>query len=79
MGEWLDIREAAELLGIGTSTLRRYVADGKVQAYRLPGRQLRFKREDLEALLELDSQEVRESFPTPWNHLAEKTEATRPG
>jgi len=79
MGEWLSISEGADFLGVSVSTLRRYVADGKVQAYRLPGRQLRFKREDLEALLELDSQETRESFPTPWNHLGEKEEATRPG
>ena len=51
--EVLTAKQAKDFLQISDSTLRRYIRKGKLKAYRLAGeRDLRFKREDLMALLE---------------------------
>ena len=50
--DWLDIDQAAEYLGVSVRTMRRYLAGGKLQAHRLTGRLLRFRREELDAYLE---------------------------
>jgi excisionase family DNA binding protein len=50
---WLDILQAAARTGYSTRTLRRYVATGKLPAYRTTdtaGVRLRFRTEDLDAL-----------------------------
>ena len=50
----LNIREAAARIGISTKTLRRYIAEGRVQAYhkgidaRGPGRGYQFRAEDVD-------------------------------
>ena len=38
----LTIGEVAKLLGVCVTTVRRYVADGKLQCFRTPGNQRRF-------------------------------------
>jgi excisionase family DNA binding protein len=48
---WYSIQEAAQFLGISTVTLRRYIKDHKISAYRIAGR-YRFKKEALEEFLE---------------------------
>lgn len=49
---WIPQPEACDYLGgITDRTLRRYVAEGKLPAYRLGPRLLRFRRSDLDALL----------------------------
>lgn len=51
--EVLTAKQAKEFLQISDSTLRRYIRKGKLKAYRLAGeRDLRFRREDVLALLE---------------------------
>ena len=51
--EILTAKQAKDFLQISDSTLRRYVRKGKLKAYRLAGvRDLRFRREDVLALLE---------------------------
>ncbi|HOJ21762.1 MAG TPA: helix-turn-helix domain-containing protein [Armatimonadota bacterium] len=51
--EVLTAKQAKDFLQISDSTLRRYIRKGKLKAYRLAGeRDLRFRREDLLALLE---------------------------
>ncbi|MBI3948460.1 MAG: helix-turn-helix domain-containing protein [Armatimonadetes bacterium] len=51
--EVLTAKQAKAFLQISDSTLRRYIRKGKLKAYRLAGeRDLRFRREDLLALLE---------------------------
>lgn len=52
MTTWISGTEAQDRLGITDKTLRRYVAAGKLPAYRMGGRLLRFKAEDLDALME---------------------------
>ena len=50
--ELFSVQEAAEFLGLSVSTVRRYIRDGRLPAYRVAGeRLLRIRRDDLEALL----------------------------
>lgn len=49
--EWLSPPEAAAVLGITLRTLRKWIAEGDVPAYRLNSRLIRLKREDLDLLL----------------------------
>jgi diguanylate cyclase (GGDEF)-like protein/excisionase family DNA binding protein len=46
---WLRIQEAADILGVSTSTMRRWAADGRVPCRRTPSGQRRFPRSELEA------------------------------
>lgn len=51
--ELLSVQEAADFLGLSVSTIRRYIRDGRLPAYRVAGeRLLRIKRSDLEELLD---------------------------
>jgi len=50
--ELLSVREAADFLGLSVSTIRRYIHDRRLPAYRVAAeRVLRIRRGDLEALL----------------------------
>ena len=50
--ELFSVKEAAEFLGVSESTIRRYISDGRLLAYRLGNERLiRIKRQDLEKLL----------------------------
>lgn len=50
--ELFSVQEAAEFLGLSVSTIRRYIRDGRLPAYRVAGeRLLRVRRDDLKALL----------------------------
>ncbi len=50
--ELLSVKEAAEFLGLSVSTIRRYIYDRRLPAYKVAGERLvRIRREDLEALL----------------------------
>jgi excisionase family DNA binding protein len=50
--ELLTSAEAARVLRVSKSTINRYVRLGQLRAYRLPSGYLRFRREDVEKLLE---------------------------
>lgn len=50
--QWLTVNDVCEHLGITDKTLRRYIAAGKVPAYRMGGRLLRFNASDINALME---------------------------
>jgi len=50
--ELFSVQEAAEFLGVSESTIRRYISDGRLLAYRLGDERLiRIKRQDLDKLL----------------------------
>lgn len=49
---FLTISEAAEYVGVSTRTIRRWVAAGRLRAYRLAGCRLLFRVEDLDGLAE---------------------------
>ena len=48
----LTAREVAEMIGLSTETVLRYVRRGDLPAIRLPGGALRFHQDELEAWLE---------------------------
>lgn len=52
MGQWINSKEAAEILGVNQSRVRQFVADGRLKSHTPePGqRDHYFKRADVEAL-----------------------------
>jgi len=48
---WLDLSEAAEVLGVHFTTLRRWVDAGQVPCIRTPGGRRRFRKPELDAFL----------------------------
>ncbi|MBI4505056.1 MAG: helix-turn-helix domain-containing protein [Chloroflexi bacterium] len=62
--ELLTVAEAAELLKVSAVTLRRWLRQGRLPAYRLGPRQVRVRRGDLAALLvRQQPAEVRQPAP----------------
>jgi len=50
--ELFSVQKAAESLGVSESTIRRYISDGRLLAYRLGDERLiRIRRQDLDKLL----------------------------
>jgi excisionase family DNA binding protein len=47
-GEWLNLSEAAELLGVHPSTVRQWADRGELPAQRTAGGHRRFRRDDVE-------------------------------
>ena len=45
-----DLTEAADYLGVTTRTIRRYIAEGRIAAYRVGDRLIRVDMGDVEAL-----------------------------
>lgn len=50
-GQWLTVRDAAELVGVSPATLRRWSDSGMVETYTTPGGHRRFSRASVMALL----------------------------
>lgn len=48
----LTTSEAAEILSVSEETIRTYADDGRLACFRLPSGHRRFRREDVEALLD---------------------------
>lgn len=48
----VSLAEAAEILGVATKTVRRYVAAGDLDAVRLGRRTIRIKTESLDRLID---------------------------
>lgn len=53
--------QAAAIVGVTDETIRRWAEDGKVRHMRLPSGRFRFRRSDIEALLEVVEPEVAAS------------------
>jgi excisionase family DNA binding protein len=50
--KWLRTEETAEYLRTSPAQIRNWVYQGRLKAYKLLGRSLRFKKTDLDLLLE---------------------------
>src|SRR3954453_23673078 len=50
--EWLTLGQAARFLGVAQSTVRKWSDSGRVPAFYTPGGHRRYRRADLETLLE---------------------------
>jgi diguanylate cyclase (GGDEF)-like protein/excisionase family DNA binding protein len=48
---WVRVQQAADLLGVSPSTVRRWAADGRIACQRTPSGQRRFLADDLEQVL----------------------------
>lgn len=48
--EWLTLTEAADRTGLGTRTIRRYVATGQVTGWRVGTKAIRVRASDVDAL-----------------------------
>ncbi|HET7385585.1 MAG TPA: helix-turn-helix domain-containing protein [Nocardioidaceae bacterium] len=51
----ISLTEAAEILGVSTKTVRRYIAAGELDAVRLGRRTIRIKTESLDRLIDAPS------------------------
>ena len=60
---WLTLSEAAQLLGIHPTTLRRWTDDGEIRCVRTPGGHRRFLDSDLQNFLEAQIQPVHHKPP----------------
>ncbi len=49
--EWLTLGQAATYLGVAQSTIRKWVDQKRLPAFKTPGGHRRFRREDLDAFL----------------------------
>jgi excisionase family DNA binding protein len=49
--EYIGIPDAAIYLGVAEKTIRRFIRDDKLRAYRLGDRVIKLRLEDVEALL----------------------------
>lgn len=67
---WLTISEAAELLGVHPSTLRRWADDGDVPTMITPGGHRRFSRADLERFAAQQRQSRRPGYEALWAEAA---------
>jgi len=61
---WLTLGEAARLLGVAQSTMRKWADQGVVPAIRTHGGHRRFRRGDLEAFLVRSAAGPRQAGPT---------------
>ena len=53
-----SISEAAQHLGVSALTLRKWVAQTKVRAFRTPGGHRRFRKSDLDVILGPDAKSI---------------------
>ena len=51
---YLTVREVAEMLQLNEVTIRRYIGEGKIKAYKF-GRNYRIEKEELDRFLETKS------------------------
>jgi DNA-binding transcriptional MerR regulator len=51
LNEWVSVGEAATIVGVSPSTIRRYERDGILVCWRTPTNVRRYRRADIERLL----------------------------
>ena len=63
--QWLNVKEAAEFLGVQVSTLYSYISSRRIPFYKVPRSQLvKFKVSDLNSWLESGKVETAEEYLT---------------
>jgi excisionase family DNA binding protein len=48
---WITIEQAAEQLGVSKRTIRRYISDGFLPAYRVADHYIRIAQDDLDQMM----------------------------
>ncbi len=49
--QYLSVNDAADYTGVSTSTIRRYIENGRLRAYRMGQRLVKVQQADLDALM----------------------------
>ena len=65
----VNVRQAAEILGVSTQTVKNYIHRGKLRSYRTPGGHYRIRHEDLATLGFLDLRPSRKELVENYNDL----------
>ena len=71
---WMGTPEAARRLGVTLRTLRRFIEDGRLPAYKM-GRVIRVQQADLDAFVDASRIQPRPAGPGDGAGVAEKTAA----
>jgi excisionase family DNA binding protein len=72
--QWFTVEQAARYLQVGKGAIYKWVRQGLVDYYELPsGRGRRFRREDLDRLLQR-----RGGVPPPPNHTSDQRSGPEP-
>lgn len=71
MDEMVTVREAAQLLGVGVSSVKRWADSGLLRCERTPGHHRRFLRSEIEALLRKRRGSEYEAVPPADHSLVE--------
>ncbi len=61
MKDYLSTTEAARILGVGTSSIKRWCEAGEIDCIKTPGRHRRFKREVIEAFRKSRDQKISQN------------------
>lgn len=48
---FISLKEASQMLKTGEKTVRKWVKDGSLKAFRTPGNRLLFRGEDIQAMI----------------------------
>lgn len=72
MQEVMNLEEVATYLKVSERTILREIKEGKIKAFRVGGRSLRFRREDVEEYIR--KQEVRPEDVQPESKSEEHAE-----
>ncbi len=78
-GDWLRLTEAAHLLGISQTTLRRWSDTGQLACYRSAGGHRRYRRADVEAVLATQGHALPAARTAPDPAIPAGGDETEPG
>jgi excisionase family DNA binding protein len=79
MDELLDTREAARLLNVTQSAMRRWIREGRGPRYVRVSRLIRYRRSDLESWIESNVVQTGETVQHAMNNVAQTTTETAAG
>jgi excisionase family DNA binding protein len=78
MTEWISTKTAMQLLGVGSTTVKRWADDGTLASMRTPGGHRRFRRVEVERLLRQQPATGKDSEIDEWiNMLIEESDVLR--
>jgi excisionase family DNA binding protein len=75
--DWLTLGQAAKVLGVAQSTIRKWSDQGRVPAFYTPGGHRRYRRGDLEAFLERSGPATRDQQGGPTVLIVDDDAGTR--
>ena len=77
MNDWVNTKVAMQMLGVGSTTIKRWANEKKLRHIRTAGGHRRFSRADIERFLEQESASGTAVCPDKW--IAQLVETGSPG